>query len=46
MRILHDRQVGAGRCGIRKDRVAGEEAIESKKSLGTNRASGCMATLP
>ena len=48
MQILHDRQVEAlakGRLGTRRDRVAEKEAIESKKSLGTNRASGCMATL-
>lgn len=48
MRILHCKQVDAlpvGRLGIRSEREAGEEAIESKKSLGTNRASGCMAGL-
>lgn len=48
MRILHCRQVdalGNGRLETRRDRVAEEEAIESKKSLGTNRASGCMTAL-
>lgn len=48
MRILHPRQVDAlaeRRLGIRRDRETGDEAIESKKSLGTNRASGCMAAL-
>jgi hypothetical protein len=48
VRTLHCRQIDAlaeGRLGIRRDREAGEQAIESKKSLGTNRASGCMAAL-
>jgi hypothetical protein len=47
-RILHWRQVDAlaeGRLGIRRDREAGDEAIESKKSLGITLASGCMAAL-
>lgn len=48
MRTLRCRQIDVlaeGRLGIRREREAGEEAIESNKSLGTNRASGCMAVL-
>lgn len=47
-RTLHCRQVGArkeGRLGTRKDREAGEEVIDSKTSLGTDRAKGCIARL-
>ena len=48
-RILHCTQVDArieGRLGIPSNREAGEEeAIESKTSLGANRAKGCMAGL-
>lgn len=45
-RILHCRQVEVrmeGRLGICNVRKVGEYIIESKKSLGANRASGCMA---
>jgi hypothetical protein len=47
-RILHCRQADAfneGRLTIRKDCGAAENAIESKRSLGANRISGCIATL-
>jgi len=48
-RILHCRQVDGrseGRLDIRSDCLGVKDAIESKKSLGTNRASGCMAGVP
>ena len=48
VRILHCRQVEVrndGRLDTRRVRGAGDDTIESKKSLGTNRASGCMALL-
>lgn len=54
VRTLHCRQVDVDgrsegrRLGIRRDCLAVflDEAIESKKILGTNRASGCMAGVP
>lgn len=51
VRILHCIQVdgrsGARLLDIRRDCLAVEDAIESRrKSLGTNRASGCMAGVP
>jgi len=48
MRILHCRQIDGrkeGRLDIRIAREAVEEERESKKSLGVNRARGCMAAL-
>ena len=48
MRILHCRQVDGrkeGRLDIRIAREAVEDGKESKKSLGTIRASGCVAAL-
>lgn len=47
-RTLHCRQIDVrmdGRLEIRSVREADEEAIESKTSLGANRAKGCMAGL-
>lgn len=47
-RILHWRHADdltEGRLDIRSDFETGDEAIESKTNLGTNRASGCIAYL-